>query len=57
MESVALSEQDEKWLEHFYSLSAARIADKDFIRAKFTERKYEISSIAKDVEHIYLTKV
>lgn len=57
VESVALSELDEDWLRHFYSLSEARITDNDLIRAKFTERKYEICSIAKEVEQIYLTKV
>ena len=54
VESIALSTADKTWLQSFYELADSRVQDQEEIRKRFIERKYEISSIAKEIEQIYL---
>lgn len=54
MLTLSLSAPIDKWLDSLYSLSNKRIENKVALFDKFSSHKYEIGSIAKEIETIYL---
>lgn len=54
--SLSLEDDIELWLKSIYDLSKERIDDVCFINEEFSKKKYQIVSIAKEMESIYLSK-
>lgn len=53
-EHMDLQEQSDLWIEKVYSLSDKRERDAETVKDSFVASKYEIRSIAKQLEDIYL---
>lgn len=52
--SLSLQETTEKWLECIKISCGKRVEDKDIIERRFCEAEYEIKSIVKKIQNIYL---
>lgn len=55
--TLSLTENVSKWVTSIYELSSLQVFDSQMLFEKFSSKKYEIGSIAKQVEMLYLNSL